>query len=171
MNLNVNLKRVWAIAGVVAALMIVFGLDYVRTHSGHPGSQDFQDLPGLLSAIQAFKRDTTNRDQPLPESVSLHELVSRGYLSSNSVRAFEGMQAKVWLRADPTAYSYEVLMSARLPDGRVFAALADGSVQQFCAQRFAQHLKKTGQQDGAANGSQPVGAQTNGTSEAAGSRR
>jgi hypothetical protein len=168
MNLKVNMKRVWTIVGVVAALMIVFGVDYVRTHSG---SHDFQDLPGLLSAIQAFARDTTNRGEPLPQSVSLHELVSRGYLSSNSVRAFAGLQAKVWLRAIPTVPSSEVLMSARLPDGRVCAALADGSVQQFSAQRFAQYLKKTGQQEGAANGSQPVRAITNGTSSAAGSRR
>jgi hypothetical protein len=171
MNADVNMKRVWAIVGVVAILMIAFGVDYVRTHSGHPSSQDFQDLPGLLSAIQAFSRDTTNRGEPLPQSVSVHELVSRGYLLSNSVRAFEGLQAKVWLRANPTVTSSEVLMSARLPDGRVCAALADGSVQEFSAQRFAQHLKKTGQQDGAANGSQPVGAQTNGTPGAAGSRR
>jgi hypothetical protein len=171
MNLNVNMKRVWAIVGVVAALMIVFGVDYMRTHSGHPGSQDFHDLPGLLAAIQAFVGDTTNRGQPLPQSVSLDELVSRGYISSNSVCAFEGMGAKVWLRANPTGTSSEILMSARLPDGRVCAALADGSVQQFSAQRFAHHLKTTGQQDGAANGSQPVGAPTNGMSGAVGSRR
>jgi hypothetical protein len=171
MNLNVNMKRVGAVVGVVAGLMILFGIDYVRTHSGHPGSQDFQDLPGLLSAIQAFARDTTNRGQPLPQSLSLHELVSRGYISSNSIRAFEGMEARVWLRANPTLTSSEVLMSARLPDGRVCAALADGSVQEFSARSFAQHLKRAGQQDGAANGSQPVAAQTNGTSGAAGSRR
>jgi len=36
-------------------------------------------------------------------------------------------------------------MCARQPDGCVIAALADGSVHQFSAQSFAQHLKQTGQ--------------------------
>jgi hypothetical protein len=145
MNHNVNMKRVWAIVGVVAALMFVFGIDYVRTHPDHAGSQDFQDLPGLLAAVQALERDATNTGHPLPESVSLHELVSGGYISSNSVRAFEGMHTKVWLRGNPAATTSAVLMSARLPSGTVCAVLADGSVQQFSARSFAQHLKKTGQ--------------------------
>jgi hypothetical protein len=135
-----------------------------------PRQEQFQDLPGLLSAMQAFSRDFTNRGQPLPQSVSLYDLVSHGYISSNSVRAFEGMETKVWLTANPAIMS-SVVMSARLPDGSVSAALADGSVQQFSAQSFAEHLKKTGQQDGAANRSQPIRSETNQPSGAAGSGR
>jgi hypothetical protein len=100
----------------------------------------------------------------------LDDLVSHGYISSNSVRAFEGMETKVWLTANPAIMS-SVVMSARLPDGSVSAALADGSVQQFSAQSFAEHLKKTGQQDGAANRSQPIRSETNQPSGAAGSGR
>ncbi len=135
-----------------------------------PSQERFQDLPGLLSAIQAFSRDLTNRGQPLPQSISLGELVSGRYIASNSVRAFQGMETKVWLRADP-AVADSVLISSRLPDGSVSATLADGSVQQFSAHRFAQHLQKTGQQDGAASGSQPVASQTNQPSVAIGSGR
>jgi hypothetical protein len=99
----------------------------------------------------------------------LAELVSHGYISSNSVRAFEGMEARVWFGVSETE-PQKVLMSARQPDGSVSATLADGSVQQFSAQSFAEHLKQTGQ-DGAAKGSQPMRAETNRTSSAAGSRR
>ena len=130
----------------------------------------FEDLPGLISAVQAFSQDLTKQGLPLPSSVSLGELVNRGYISTNSVRAFEGVEARIWLTVNPTE-PQSVLMSARLPDGRVNAALADGSVQQLSAQRFAEHLRKTGQPDSAANRSQPVRSETNSTSPAAGSGR
>ena len=117
--------------------------------------EHFEDLPGLLSAMQAFERDVKNQGQPLPPSVSLSELVRRGYISTNSVRAFDGLETKVWLTAN-LADMNSVLMSARFPDGSVSAALADGSVQQFSAQSFAAQLAKSGQQAAAPNLSQPV---------------
>jgi hypothetical protein len=47
-----------------------------------PGKQPgFEDLPGLISALQAFSQDRTKPGQPLPSKVSLGELVSRGYIS------------------------------------------------------------------------------------------
>src|SRR5437868_2176893 len=117
--------------------------------------EHFQDLPGLVSAMQAFSLDLTKKGQPVPPSVSMTELVNNGYISSNSVRAFTGMETRVWLTADPALLD-SVLISARLPDGSVNAALADGSVQQFSAQAFAQHLQTTRQQYSAANGSQSL---------------
>jgi hypothetical protein len=147
------------------AIIATFVLTACSPRKNH--LEHFQDLPGLLAAMQAFSRDLTNQGLPLPQSVSLSELISRGYISSNSVHAFEGMETKVWLTAN-LADMNSVLMSARLPDGHVSAALADGSVQQFSAQRFAAHLEKSGQQGGAANGSQP---ETNSGASAAGSRR
>jgi hypothetical protein len=154
----------------VVSALILAAIVALAVTSCSPRQEQFQDLPGLLSAMQAFSRDFTNRGQPLPQSVSLDDLVSHGYISSNSVRAFEGMETKVWLTANPAIMS-SVVMSARLPDGSVSAALADGSVQQFSAQSFAEHLKKTGQQDGAANRSQPIRSETNQPSGAAGSGR
>ncbi len=106
----------------------------------------------------------------MPQSVSLDYLVSHGYISSNSVRAFEGMETRVWFGVSETE-PQKVLMSARQPDGRVIGTLADGSVHQFSAQSFAEHLKQTGQQDGAANRSQPIRSETNQPSGAAGSGR
>jgi hypothetical protein len=148
-------------SNLCTALAIVAGLTLTAC-SQRNDLEHFQDFPGLVSAIQAFSRDLSKQGRPLPQSVSLSELVSQGYISSNSVHAFEGMETKVWLKADMAMMS-SVLMSARQPDGSVSAALTDGSVQQFSAQDFAAHLKKTGQLDGA--------PETNSTTPAAGSVR
>lgn len=134
-----------------------------------PRQEHFQDLPGLLSAIQAYSRDLATRGQPVPPNVSMSELVNRGYISSNSVRAFQGMDTRIWFTANPSVPE-SVLISARLPDGSINAALTDGSVQQFSAEAFAQHLKKTGQ-DRPVNGSQPSGPKTNSPPKVAGSVR
>ena len=129
----------------------------------------FEDLPGLISALQAFSQDRTKQGQPLPSTVSLRELVSRGYISSNSVYAFEGMESTIWLTANETE-PQKVLMSARLPDGSVSAVLADGSAHHFSAQRFAEHLRTAGQ-DAPANREPASCLSTNGVSGADGSRR
>ncbi len=150
--------------------IILAAIAALAVTSCSPRQEQFQDFPGLLSAMQAFSRDLTNRGRPLPQSVSLNDLVSQGYISSNSVRAFQGMEVKIWFGINETE-PQKVLMSARLPNGSVSATLADGSVHQFSAQSFAEHLKKTGQQGGAANGSQPIRSETNSTSGAAGSGR
>ncbi len=153
----------------ISAVMLA-AIATLAVTSCSPRQEQFQDLPGLLSAMKAYSQDLTNRGLPLPQSVSLDELVSHGYISSNSVRAFEGMKARVWFGVSETE-PQKVLMCARQPDGCVIAALADGSVHQFSAQSFAQHLKQTGQQDGAANRSQPIRSETNQPSGAAGSHR
>ena len=154
-----------AIRAISAIILASIATSAVTSCS--PRQEQFQDFPGLLSAMQAYSRDLTNRSLPLPQSVSLDDLVSHGYISSNSVRAFEGMETRVWFGVSETE-PQKVLMSARQPDGKVIATLADGSVQQFSAQSFAEHLKQTGQQDGAVNRSQPIRSAANQPSGAAG---
>ena len=150
--------------------VILVAIATLAVTSCSPRQEQFQDLPGLLSAMKAYSLAQTNQGLALPQSVSLDYLVSHGYISSNSVRAFEGMETRVWFGVSETEPE-KVLMSARQSDGRVIATLADGSVHQFSAQSFAAHLKKTGQQEGAANRSQPIGSETNQPSGAAGSGR
>jgi hypothetical protein len=132
-----------------------------------PGKQPvFEDLPGLIFALQAFSQERTKQGEPLPSTVSLRELVSRGYISSNSVHVFEDTKTTIWLTVNETK-PQQVLMSARLPDGSVSAVLADGSVHPFSARRFAEYLRTAGQA-APANGSQPVTSGANGVSAAAG---
>jgi len=152
------------------SIFVALGMALVAFTACSERKQVFKDLPGLISAVQGFSQDLAKQGLPLPSSVSLGELVSRGYISTNSVQAFEGLEARIWLSVNP-AEPQSVLMSARLPDGSVNAALADGSVQQFSVQGFVAHLKKTGQQSGAANRSQPGRSETNSTSAAASSGR
>ena len=144
----------------------------IATLAVHRALRDKSSSKTSLGAVryEGIFRDQTNRGLALPQSVSLDYLVSHGYISSNSVRAFEGMETRVWFGVSETE-PQKVLMSARQPDGRVIATLADGSVHQFSAQSFAEHLKQTGQQDGAANRSQPIRSETNQPSGAAGSGR
>jgi hypothetical protein len=75
-------------------------------------------------------------------AVSLSELVNRGYISSNNVHAFDGLETRVWLAANP-GMPQSVLISARLPDGSVSAVLADGSVQQFSTEKFFPAAEKS----------------------------
>jgi hypothetical protein len=148
---------------------ILAGIATLAVTSCSPRQEQFQDLPGLLSAMQAYSRDLTNRGLSLPQSVSLDDLVSHGYISSNSVRAFEGMEARVWFGVSETE-PQKVLMSARLADGSVSAALADGSVHHFSAQSFAERLKQTGQAV-QRMGASPSAQETNQAPSAAGSHR
>jgi hypothetical protein len=66
----------------------------------------------------------------LPASVSLRELVSGGYITTNDVRAFDGMEVTVSLTASDTD-PHSILIRVRMPDGSQIAAMADGSVQQL----------------------------------------
>ena len=89
-----------------------------------------RDASKLVAAVQAFSRDRTAAGQPLPASVSLRELIGSGYVAASDMQAFDGMEVTISLVADETR-PQEILIRVRLPDGRVIAQLADGSVQQL----------------------------------------
>jgi len=76
----------------------------------------------------AFSRDLIACGQPLPPTVSLRELVSGAYIAAGDLRAFDGMDVPISLTAGE-ARPREILIRVRMPDGRVAALLADGSVQ------------------------------------------
>ena len=90
----------------------------------------FKDAPNLVAAAQAYSRDQAARGQPLAASVSLRELISGGYITTNEVRAFDGMDVTVSPTASDTN-PQAILIHVRMPDGTEIAALADGSVQQL----------------------------------------
>jgi hypothetical protein len=89
----------------------------------------FQDAPKLIAALQAYSRDRFIHGRRIPSSVSLNDLVAGGYLTTNDVRAFEGIEVTITTSANDTN-SQNVLIHARLPDGSVVTLLQDGSVQQ-----------------------------------------
>ena len=81
-----------------------------------------------MSALAAFTRDTKARGEQMPETVTLDELIRRGFLQEEDVSAFVGMKAVISLGAS-AIQPQSILMEATLPDGTKMVALGDGSVQ------------------------------------------
>jgi hypothetical protein len=89
---------------------------------------DFNDAPKLIAAMQAYGQNCVAERKPLPPSVSLQELVNAGYLTTADVRAFDGMDVTISLRA---THPQDELMRVRMRDGTVALLLADGSVSNM----------------------------------------
>jgi hypothetical protein len=149
---------------VVVALMLVASAYWQRRQT------PFQNLPGLITALQAFVRDQTRAGQRLPTEIPLSDLVRGGYLTTNDVRAFEGMDVAFSTQVDDRQ-PQAILVRARMPDGQFICALADGSVQQFSRERYEQQRKNAGQPDSGADVSQPFRPEANPAPGAAGSIR
>ena len=82
-----------------------------------------------------------------------HLLVSRGYLTADDVKAFEGMDVSISLTTDESHPS-KILMSARLPDGSTTVVMDDGSIQQFSSKAFEEVLKQSHKPPDSTNTSQ-----------------
>jgi hypothetical protein len=152
-------------AGIVAlvALVLIASAYWERRQT------PFRNLPGLITALQAYVRDQTTSGRRLPAEIPLSELVRGGYLTTNDMRAFEGMDVAFSTRVDDSQ-PQGILARARMPDGQFLCVLADGSVQQLSRSRYEEALRG-GQPDSAAKRSQPVQPDTNRTSAAAGPDR
>ena len=161
-------RRLLAIAcsGIVLVVVVVL----VGSTYWERKQKLFQNTSRLISALQAFSRDQAASGRRLPAEVSLQDLLRGGYLMTNDVAAFEGMDVTFSTQVDDTNPQM-VLARARTPDGQFICVLADGSVQQFSRSRYEELLTNFGQKDSAANGSQPIRLETNSASSVAGSRR
>ena len=124
----------------------------------------------LISALQAFSHDQAAAGRRLPPEISLPELLRGGYLTTNDVRAFEGMEVTFSTQADES-HPQMILARARMPDGQFICALADGSVQGVSRERYEELRSNLGQPAGPSDGSQPLSSATNRTAGSAGSRR
>jgi hypothetical protein len=89
-----------------------------------------KDALKLTAAVQAFSQDLASRRKPLPASVSLRELINGGYLATNDVHSFDGMDVTISLSASE-ASPQSILIHVRMPDGSQIVLMADGSVQQL----------------------------------------
>ncbi len=104
----------------------------------------FQNAPKLISALQAFSRDQAASGRRLPPEVSVQDLLRGGYLATNDVVAFEGMDVTFSTQADDTNPQM-VLARARTTDDQYICLLADGSVGQFSRSRYEEMLRNSGQ--------------------------
>jgi hypothetical protein len=88
------------------------------------------DGPKLIAAVAAYKHALEHNGAPVPDTVSLAQLLNRGLLKPEDVRAFAGWQASISLKADETT-PQAILMRVQWPGGDdELVLLADGSVQQ-----------------------------------------
>jgi hypothetical protein len=162
-----KIRRVLVVASAGIALVVVLVL--VASAYWERKQTPFQNAPKLISALQAFSLDQAATGRQLPPEVPLQDLLRGGYLTTNDVRAFEGMEVAFSTQALESRPQM-ILARARMPDGQFICVLADGSVQGVSRERYEELRANLGQ-DGAANGSQPIRSETNSTSGAAGSRR
>jgi hypothetical protein len=118
-----------AIIAVCLGLAIIAVIGWVFFLSGSSSSSEKVNGIRIVAAAQAYTHAMRAAKKPIPPSVQLDELVSRGFLRAQDVAAFHGLDAAVAL-AGPDLGPKTVLMRVRLPDGTAFALLADGTVQQ-----------------------------------------
>ena len=123
-----NTRRLTVIAGSLVAVAIVAFLAIAAYWQGR--QPVLQNASRLVAGLQAFSRDQAAHGRALPASVTLRELVKGGYIAAADVRAFGNTEVTISLIVDETR-PQDILIRARLPDGRVIAMFGDGSSQQL----------------------------------------
>lgn len=119
------MKRILAALMVIAGMLMIVSLVYVVYLDRR---QERVDAVKVLSAARAYAHDLKEKGLVVPPTVTLQELIGLGLLHPADVSGFNGIEVSVSLTVDPSRLQ-DVLMRARLPDGRELVVLADGSVQ------------------------------------------
>jgi len=113
--------------GLGAGIMVAAGLLYLHVVSN--GAQAKVDGAAIVFAAHALTTDLRARNQPVPNSIHLRQLVALHYLKPEQIAAFEGLDATLFLTGDqsnPTT----VLMRVRMTDGTDLVLFSNGSTQQ-----------------------------------------
>jgi hypothetical protein len=122
------LQRMALAIGVAVAIMVVGGGIYLLLPTeAPPGNIDGHKI---ATAAGLYTRDLVLHKQPIPTSVSLNELVTRGYLKPADIAPFQGMETTLSLVSSDSNPHF-VLMRVKMPDGSEFELLADGSMKQL----------------------------------------
>ncbi|MGE3311787.1 MAG: hypothetical protein AB7O66_17615 [Limisphaerales bacterium] len=120
------MKRILFTLASVALIALVVSVAYLAG-----SSRNIPQLNGarLVQAVRGYSADLKARGVPAPATVSLDELIERGFLDRGDVAAFEGLSVQIGLAADESRPG-DVFARVQLPDGGEIVLLADGSVQQ-----------------------------------------
>ncbi len=121
------MKKILTALAVLTLLIVAGSMYYFVSSSRDLGHVDALKI---FAAAKSYAAGLTTQGVPIPASVSLKVLIDRGLLSEADVSGFAGLEVSVSLSANESR-PQEVLVRARLPDGREIVALADGSVQQM----------------------------------------
>lgn len=118
-------RQRWTILGGVVVVAVIAVLVLVPR-----APQGQVDARRLFEAIQGYTQQARASGTPVPATVSLQELLTRGLLQPQDVSGFDGMEVIVSLKADPTDPD-AVLMEARAPDGYRIVLRVDGRVLTY----------------------------------------
>ncbi len=120
-----NTKRNVVVVLLATLLILGGGMTYLYLTGDSSGKVDASKI---VSAAWSYSGDLRIKGRPVPESVTLEELIKLGFLAESDVSGFAGMEVSVNLHADPKRPK-DVLLRARLQDGTELVTLADGTVQ------------------------------------------
>jgi hypothetical protein len=120
------LKRMAVAIGAAVAIMVAAGLIYLLA----AGDSSPAKIDGLkiVAAGSAYTRGLIANRQPIPKTVSLNELLTRGYLKPADIAPFQGLDAALVLTSD-LSNPQRVLMRVHMPDGSDLVLLGDGTTQ------------------------------------------
>jgi len=113
--------------GAAAAIMVAAGLVYYFLASKDTSAK-FNGA-AIVAAARDYTRDMRLRKQPLPNSVTLEELVALHYLKPEQAEPFRGLKATIMLSSEEHGPKV-VVMRVVMPDGGEFKLMSDGSVQE-----------------------------------------
>jgi hypothetical protein len=113
--------------GVGVALLVMAGLVYFLTEPETTAPK--VDGPKIIAAGRAYTRELVSRQLPIPNSVSVSDLVAHGYLKPADVAAFQGLDATLSLISDASRPDF-VIMRVRMADDSDLVLLQDGSVRE-----------------------------------------
>jgi hypothetical protein len=123
---GMNAKRNVVVVAVTALLLLLGGGVYL-SQVNRPSGQ--VDASKIVVAAWSYAGALRAKGRPVPEFVTLRELIASGFLAESAVSGLAGTEVSVNLQADPKRPK-DVLLRARLADGTEFITLADGTVQQ-----------------------------------------
>lgn len=167
---DMNARRLLTLAG--AAFAVVVAVALALSAYCECKQPVFNNASKLITALQTFSRDKAAHHQQLQAEISLQDLIGGGYLTTNDVAAFDGMDVTFFGQtSDGSPPPVLAVARLRTDEKLVTCLLQDGSVAGLTRSRYQEMLRDFGQQDGSMSGSLPVRSETNSTSTAAGSRR
>jgi hypothetical protein len=155
-------RRLLFLAGT--AVVVVLALALALSAYSERKQPLFTNAPELIAGLRAFSHDRVTRGVSMPREVSLQDLVAGGYLTTNDVVAFDGIDVIFFTGTSETT-PQAILAVARplTEDKQITCLFADGSVAGFSRSGYEEMLRNSGRQ--------PFSPQGNPDSPAAASRR
>jgi hypothetical protein len=123
---------------IVIALIVVtaVGLSIVCARRVARNNLTQVDWQPIAAAATTYVRELRATKSPVPDVVSLSELVRKGYIPTNAIAGFAGAEVTFRLQDRSEISPTDILARAVMPDGKSeVVLLGDGSVQQRNAKK------------------------------------